>query len=206
MGGDRTQKGNNKPRKGTNHDTPGRPANARTYARSHSDLSAAPRQARCCGGHQYTFDPGSELIESDSTVLPVSGKFTFDTTDDSVTSGAITISGPSPFPLTSTLLQQLFLGGAVDLQAFFNHDFAQSFVLSFTPALGTTGALQGTLTATTPAFPVDLASFSGSVTSTAVPEPRTWAMMLLGLAALSLLMKWRPRLPLARTDPQATPG
>jgi hypothetical protein len=149
----------------------------------------------------YTFDPGSELIESDSTVLPMSGGFTFDTTDNSVTGGAITVSGPAPSPLTSTLLQQLFLGGAVDLQAFFNHDFAQSFVLSFTPALGAPGTLQVELAATTPAFPVDLASFSGSATGTApIPEASTWAMMLAGFAALSLLMKWRPRLPLARAS------
>ena len=87
----------------------------------------------------YAFDPGSQFIETNSTVLPVSGNFTFDTTHDLVTGGAITISGPAPLPLTSTPLQQLFIGGAEYLQAFFNHDFDQSFVLSFTPALGTLG-------------------------------------------------------------------
>jgi PEP-CTERM motif len=77
-----------------------------------------------------------------------------------------------------------FVNGDLVLQLFFNHDFAESFSLIFTPALGVTGTLQGELFATTPGFPVDLGSFSGSVTSTPIPEPRTWAMMLLGFAGL----------------------
>jgi|HubBroStandDraft_2_1064218.scaffolds.fasta_scaffold149881_1 hypothetical protein len=143
----------------------------------------------------YTFDPGSELIETDSAVLPVSGNFTFDTTDGSVTGGAITVSGPTPFPLTSTSINPVTIGGVVaGIQAFVNNDFAESFLLSFTPALGVPGTLQVALLGSSAGFPADLASFSGSVTGTVpVPEAPTWAMMLAGFAGLGYVGYRRTR-------------
>src|ERR1700722_5796811 len=143
----------------------------------------------------YTFDPGSELIETDSAVLPVSGNFTLNTTDGSVTGGAITISGPTPFPLTSTSIGPVTNGGVVEgIQAFFNNDFGESVLLSFTPALGVPGTLQGAFLGSNPTFPADLASFSGSVTGTVpVPEAPTWAMMLAGFAGLGYVGYRRTR-------------
>jgi hypothetical protein len=129
---------------------------------------------------------------------------------ESVTAGAITVNGPAPsFPLTSTSLQLLHLGSVVGLQVFFNNDFADNFVLSFTPALGVPGPLQVALAATTPwSSGLGLDSFSGSVTGTvsSVPEPSSIVLLIPALVGLVLLRKWRPRLPLARTDPQATPA
>jgi len=152
----------------------------------------------------YTFDPGSEF--NNSAANGVSGTFTFDTTTHSVTGGPITINGSSP--VVSTVISYLVIDNIPAIQVFFNNTFADSYTLSFTPAIGNLGTLEGALFATTPPFDaLDLDGFSGSVTGTSVspvPEPSS-IVLLIPVLGLFLLRKWRPRLPLARTDPQASP-
>jgi hypothetical protein len=133
----------------------------------------------------YSFDPGSSFDFGGGNTYDAVGSFDFDTTTLQVVgvnySGVQTGTGPTgPFNFTigvaNTVTQVTFSGDCCgDINTF---DFASSLVGGGTIAI--TGFQYGALPGTP--YPV-----KGSVT--AVPEPASWAMLLLGFGTLGYAMR-----------------
>lgn len=145
-------------------------------------VTAVPARAATI---MYSFSPGSYYNPTGQIpTTPVTGSFDFDTVTNSVSNVVYTsFYGPrstgSTYPLDSTLKQVVF--GDVNST---NYDV---FQLSGSLANG------GTLTITGGTHPGVVEDAGGSLVSatSAVPEPTTWAMLLLGFGMIGLAMRKR---------------
>jgi len=139
----------------------------------------------------YTFDPGATFDLGGGNVYAATGTFSYDVTTGMVTAVAYdaiqTGTGPTgPFDFTAAVTTSstdvTFINdGDGDQDEYF---FAQSL------------ALGGTDTITGAAYDGGVITGSGSV-SAGVPEPATWAMMLVGFGGLGVAMRSRRRLAVA---------
>jgi hypothetical protein len=142
--------------------------------------------------YTYTFDPGAVVDFNDGThaLSTLSGAFTVDTTAELVTSSSITLSGPA---LAAGLYDQ---GGTADS------------ALGFIDLKDITGLLELTLAFRSPFGAPVLSLGSGAAIevitgvggfqsgeetqggitlAAAVPEPSTWAMLILGFAGIGFV-------------------
>ena len=136
--------------------------------------------------YNYSFDSGSFFNLTATNTYSATGGFTFDAGTNLISnvtySPVQTGSGPTgPFNFTvgtaDSLTQVTFSGdGFGDFNTYF---FAQSLALGGTSAI-TGGSFLGTNI-----------SAGGSVTAAtaAVPEPATWAMMLIGFGGVGVAMR-----------------
>lgn len=135
----------------------------------------------------YNFDPGTNFDFGGGNTYNAIGSFDFDTTTLLVSgvtySGVQTGTGPvGPYNFTIGVANSptsvTFSGDCCgDIDTF---EFASSLVGGGTIAI--TGFRYGVL-------PGTVMSVTGSVTAGAVPEPASWAMMVLGLGALGYTMR-----------------
>lgn len=135
----------------------------------------------------YTFNPGSSFDFGGGNTYDAVGSFDFDTTTLQVVgvnySGVQTGTGPTgPFNFTVGVANSptsvTFSGDCCgDINTF---EFASSLAGGGT--IGITAFFYG-------ALPGEKLPVTGSVTSGAVPEPASWAMMLLGMGALGYTMR-----------------
>lgn len=105
-----------------------------------------------------------------------------------LTTTASSAGASNDVDLTSALLTGGTIVGSIDLLAdglIFNNDILESYGL-FNLGLGA-----GTYTLTIQGTRGSTGSFGGNVAFNAVPEPATWAMMLLGFGAVGFAMRRR---------------
>lgn len=141
----------------------------------------------------YTFSPGSYFNLSDTNTYAALGGFTFNATTNTISNVTYSAAGIG----SGSFGTFNFTSGTVDspTQLTFSgdgHGDFDTFVFAQSLALGGTDAITGGFYSTSD---TRLAvSAGGSVTSLvkgAVPEPATWAMMLLGFGAIGFAMRRR---------------
>lgn len=122
-----------------------------------------------------TNTPFTEVLAFTNTLA---GDYTFTL----ATSG----KGASDVDFTSALITGTGIGAPISLDTLFNNDQFENLGKSLSLGAGSyTFTIKGTRGLT--------GSFGGSVTFGAVPEPATWAMMILGLGVAGAAMRRRQR-------------
>lgn len=153
-------------------------------------LANAPAQAQL---FNYTFSPGSYFNFDTTNTYAATGGFTFDAgtnTISNVTYTAIQTGTRPGGPYT-------FTSGTVvsPTQVTFSGDgFGDSDTFLFAQSL----ALGGTDQITGGWYNEDTQISAGGSVTSGVPEPATWAMMLIGFGALGIAMRRKPKQVYAR--------
>jgi hypothetical protein len=136
----------------------------------------------------YSFDPGTTFDFGGGNYYLATGGFTYDSTTSAISNVTYTATGPfGTFSFADATVNSptdvTFVNdGSGDEDEYF---FAQSLALGGTDAI-TGGAYPG--------YPI---TATGSVSTGAVPEPASWALMLVGLGALGATLRTRRRTALA---------
>ena len=138
--------------------------------------SALPSQA-----YVYTFSGASATFNDNPTVVEqISGSFTADPVPYTISNGTITLTGGGQ----EDGLYTLFQNTNTEIINFERVDNAV-LTLGFSSSLL---ANTSTVDLNYANFGIDASSLSGGVTlAPAVPEPSTWAMMLLGFAGVGFM-------------------
>jgi PEP-CTERM motif len=131
----------------------------------------------------YSFSAGSSAGFGSSGVESITGSFEYNTTTNSVSLPSVTLSGAGPESGSYTSLTAI-TSNSIEIENLANGD---ELTLRFGSSFG---AANEPLTAVDYAGSINFdtgAVTGGAVIASAVPEPSTWAMMILGFAGLGFI-------------------
>jgi hypothetical protein len=143
-----------------------------------------------CGGSQPFHSAIDPLTSIGTSPL---GKFTY-STDTCLSAGGVTSSGTFIIDFGTDLFKGIFDGGSTPTEVAGVSDTDWLFtILSGTGRFaGASGTFEGTGTSDARTRPTHVSiDFTGSINAPAVPEPASWALMILGFGAIGMAMRRR---------------